>query len=323
MDISKEFTFESDTVKVRVVGTTHEPLFVAVDVCRALELENPTRAVECVDEDDLTLAQVIDSLGREQTVNVLTESGLYTLILRSEKPKAKLFRRWVTKVVLPAIRENGFYSVEGTPRRLSVQEQIDALSVLKTGAAQIEWMERNMPLEEMVRPFQERLALEETANLDHFWQSLVDAFRGGAFGCSRAQYTRFFKISNRRTLYPPGRPNQGQWTSHNLYFGPGPVLEIVNTWTSKTYVWNRPDIRKALARAVYYIPGEIKQKLGGDNSVCVWGVELDLHPLGYRAVTDEELAQAQAAVTDGAWKDPRLGPLYEIVRAMEHPEFAA
>ena len=97
------FGFENH--EVRVVMQGEEPWFVAKDVCDVLELTNPTVALEGLDEDERAKFY----LGRQGEANIITESGLYTLIMRSHKPEAKRFRKWVTAEVLPSIRKHGAY----------------------------------------------------------------------------------------------------------------------------------------------------------------------------------------------------------------------
>ncbi len=96
---------------VRVTDHEGQPWFVAKDVCKILEIQQPGRAVESLEGDEVSNTHVIDSLGREQESLIVSESGLYALIFRSRKEKAKEFRRWVTSEVLPAIRRNGAYSL--------------------------------------------------------------------------------------------------------------------------------------------------------------------------------------------------------------------
>jgi prophage antirepressor-like protein len=105
-------TYNFNGAQVRVLGTKEEPLFIAKDICDALGLENATKAILSVDSDDLTKVQVIDSMGREQETNALTESGMYTLVLRSNKPEAKSFKKWVTSEVLPSIRKTGMFATD-------------------------------------------------------------------------------------------------------------------------------------------------------------------------------------------------------------------
>lgn len=90
---------------------------MASDVCAALGLDNVSQALTGVDEDDITNGDVIDSIGRRQSVKCVTEAGLYQLIFKSKKESAKQFKRWVVREVLPQIRKTGSYAVprKGTP----------------------------------------------------------------------------------------------------------------------------------------------------------------------------------------------------------------
>lgn len=93
---------------VRVVDINGEPWFVAADICAALELNNTSMAVAGLDEDERGVSSV-DTRGGPQSATVISESGLYSLVLRSRKPEAKQFKRWITHDVLPAIRKTGSY----------------------------------------------------------------------------------------------------------------------------------------------------------------------------------------------------------------------
>ncbi|MEA2104189.1 MAG: Bro-N domain-containing protein, partial [Candidatus Cloacimonadota bacterium] len=94
--------------ELRAKTVNGEILFVAKDVCDALGISNVTVAMSRLDTDEHTKF----SLGRAGETNYVNESGLYTLIIRSRKPEAKKFRRWVTSEVLPSIRKKGHYSVK-------------------------------------------------------------------------------------------------------------------------------------------------------------------------------------------------------------------
>ena len=85
--------------------------FVAADVCRVLDITNPTMAVGRLDDDEKGLSS-IETLGGDQQMVVVNEAGLYALILTSRKPQAKEFKRWVTHDVLPSIRKHGLYAVD-------------------------------------------------------------------------------------------------------------------------------------------------------------------------------------------------------------------
>lgn len=104
-------TFSFENSSVRTLGTPEAPLFVATDICKALSHSNPRKAIaDLVDPEDIVKAEITDSMGRTQTVNCVTESGLYALIFGSKLESAKRFKRWVTSEVLPAIRKQGFYA---------------------------------------------------------------------------------------------------------------------------------------------------------------------------------------------------------------------
>ena len=102
---NKLMTFENAAFgKIRTITIDGEPWFVAVDVCRALEIGNPTDAMRRLDADERTLVS-IEGASNGLPVNAVNEPGLYTLILGSRKPEAKAFKRWITHEVIPAIRK--------------------------------------------------------------------------------------------------------------------------------------------------------------------------------------------------------------------------
>ncbi|MCL1952995.1 MAG: phage antirepressor [Oscillospiraceae bacterium] len=101
------FNFEGSNV--RLIEQDGEPWWVLKDVCAVLGLSNARMIAGRLDEDDVNQAYVTDSLGRQQQTNIVNESGLYNVILRSDKPEAKRFKRWVTREVLPQIRRTGGY----------------------------------------------------------------------------------------------------------------------------------------------------------------------------------------------------------------------
>ena len=85
-----------------------EPWFVAADVCRALGLGNSRQTLSYLDDDEKGVI-TSDTLGGKQEMSTINEPGLYSLILRSRKPEAKAFKRWITHEVIPAIRKTGGY----------------------------------------------------------------------------------------------------------------------------------------------------------------------------------------------------------------------
>ena len=99
---------------MRTVIKDGQPWFVAADICAVLEHTDTSKAVSRLDADEKGTSTV-RTLGGEQEVNVISESGLYALILTSRKPHAKAFRRWVTGEVLPSIRRTGSYNASSPP----------------------------------------------------------------------------------------------------------------------------------------------------------------------------------------------------------------
>lgn len=97
---------------VRVVERDGEPWFVANDVLRVLEVSNSKDALRGLDDDEKSGVDIIDPHGREQTTNCVSEAGLYSIILRSRKPEAKTFKRWIIHDVIPSIRKHGIYATE-------------------------------------------------------------------------------------------------------------------------------------------------------------------------------------------------------------------
>ena len=110
--------FNYNSSEVRTVMRDGEPWFCLVDVCRVLDLSSPHKVAERLDRDELTGIKV-RSGGQTREMTFINESGLYSVILRSDKPEAKPFRKWVTSDVLPTIRKTGGYGVDGTKAALA------------------------------------------------------------------------------------------------------------------------------------------------------------------------------------------------------------
>lgn len=101
-------TFDYNGSQVRTVEKGGEAWWVLSDVCIALGISNVSQAASRLDEDERSMFNI----GRQGKVNVINESGLYNVILRSDKPQAKPFRKWVTSEVLPTIRKTGQYNAK-------------------------------------------------------------------------------------------------------------------------------------------------------------------------------------------------------------------
>ena len=110
--------FNYNSVEVRTIQKDGEPWFVLRDVCNVLGLGTPARVAERLDTDEVSQTHITDSMGRQQETTIINESGLYNVILRSDKPEAKPFRKWVTSEVLPTIRRHGMYATPDTVEKM-------------------------------------------------------------------------------------------------------------------------------------------------------------------------------------------------------------
>lgn len=97
--------------ELRSLRMNGEPWFVAADVCKALELEKTNRALSRLDDDEKG-AHSVSTPGGRQRMSIISESGLYSLILGSRKPEARAFKRWITHEVIPSIRKHGAYMTD-------------------------------------------------------------------------------------------------------------------------------------------------------------------------------------------------------------------
>ena len=111
-------TFNFDHLPVRTVNRDGEIWFIAADVCAALEIVSSRQAVGRLDDDEKGVCTVSTPGGRQE-IMIVSESGLYSLILTSRKEEAKRFKRWITHEVLPAIRKTGGYGNQD-PERLKL-----------------------------------------------------------------------------------------------------------------------------------------------------------------------------------------------------------
>jgi prophage antirepressor-like protein len=127
------FSFEG--AEIRTVYRNDDPWFVAMDVCKALGIVNSRDAMDRLDDDEKDDVTLTDAIGRQQETNIINESGLYILILRSRnalKPGTlqHRFRKWVTNEVLPNIRKTGTYHPAppaSSPQSNDQQELIETL----------------------------------------------------------------------------------------------------------------------------------------------------------------------------------------------------
>ena len=187
-----------ESSEVRTVQVNGEPWFVLSDVCKVLELSTPARVAERLEKDEVSQTHTIDRMGREQKTTIINEFGLYTVILRSDKPQAKPFRKWVTSEVLPSIRKHGSYSVQSQFADLSPQLQV--LIQMETRQKQIEARQAEQAtalagLEQKLQNTCEVIALDKTAwrkDSEHLINKIARA-TGEGYGGIRLVYEEIYR----------------------------------------------------------------------------------------------------------------------------------
>lgn len=117
---------------IRTAGNSENPLFCLSDLCKALNLTTPAKVSKRLDDEDVTSIHTPTTSGN-QLMTFVTESGMYTVILRSDSPLAKPMQKWVTSEVLPSIRKQGGYiasTPEETPEEIMAKALVVAQSTI-------------------------------------------------------------------------------------------------------------------------------------------------------------------------------------------------
>lgn len=189
------FNFGSAPIRAKV-DAAGMPWFNANDVCAALGLTNPHKALaDHVDPDDVTQSDTTDNLGRKQLTNHVNESGLYTLIFGSRKDSAKRFKRWVTSEVLPSIRKTGEYvdadlkariaHLKSQNEALQIENEAihDTLQALGTSYEALHAVENSIirnitkaPGEHKTVQLQKIVMAEVTCTEQDFWHAVTDLY---------------------------------------------------------------------------------------------------------------------------------------------------
>ncbi len=204
------FYFKSQVV--RVLDEDNEPWFVAKDVCDILDLNNITEALRSLDDDekaDFSLTEVrSDGYGQSRNMIIVSESGFFSLVLKSRKPEAKEFRRWITREVLPSIRKTGSYTHPACQPNLTatmatlvglLQNSSDKVSItiqIGNAAPPVETPVPALPAGSRAREFQAVLFEPEDPVEARYARLEVKVMRymreHGGF-CSRANYSKFMQ----------------------------------------------------------------------------------------------------------------------------------
>lgn len=161
--------FEFNGISVRSVLDEHgEPWFVASDVARVLGYSETSAMTRTLDDDEKGLRN-LHTPGGEQSLVVISESGLYSAILRSRVPKAKEFKRWVTSVLLPTLRKTGTFQVERlTPLQLA-EKLVDAERRVEAANAKVLELEGPAAHAETFRAAEGLCTIGDLANRFQVW----------------------------------------------------------------------------------------------------------------------------------------------------------
>lgn len=149
--------------EVRTIQKDGEPWFVLKDVCTVLGISHVKDTANRLENDEVGQTEVIDSIGRTQTATIINESGLYSVILRSDKPGAKPFRKWVTAEVLPSIRKHGAYMTENTLENMIASPEFG----IKLLTALQEEREQRVKLEAKVESDAPKVLFADAVNASH------------------------------------------------------------------------------------------------------------------------------------------------------------
>ena len=165
-----ERIFHYNDQPFRTVQAGGEAWFVAADICKTLGLAQVSRAVARLDDDEVRLLKVThpQNPGRSVTVNAVNEAGLYQLILSGNKPEAKLFRRWVTSEVIPALRQTGYYQLatgQSAHGNLLQFSRRDLIHLALSAEAECEKLRSKAEYFDRVADTRDSFSLGETAKL--------------------------------------------------------------------------------------------------------------------------------------------------------------
>ena len=188
---------------VRTAGTADNPTFCLSDVCRILDLGNPSQVKARLGDGVISNEVIQDSLGRTQQANFVNEDGLYDVILDSRKPEAKAFRKWVTSEVLPSIRKHGMYATGETIEQILTSPE-NAILILQ--AIQKERKER-LAAQQQVEKL-EAQAIEDKPKVIY-----ADAVKGSTSACLIGELAKMIAQNG----YQIGEKRLFQWLRDNHY----------------------------------------------------------------------------------------------------------
>lgn len=173
--------FDFEKSKVRTLTKDGEAFFCATDVAKCLGMGTAPQLLRRLDKDDMRKMHTTDSSGRMQHMTYLNESGVFAAILRSNKPEAKRFQKWVTRDVLPALHRTGTYTMPGKTSDRTVEQRLDALEravdcLIRSVASLTESVAKiNSTIRSLPRPEVQEQLFSEKDEQDLLWISSKEA----------------------------------------------------------------------------------------------------------------------------------------------------
>lgn len=217
-------TFTFRNIELRTVDIGGKAWFAAPDVCRILGLHNTTEATRALSADEVIVRQIEESRGRPP--KCVSESGLYKIIMRSDKPQAKEFQEWVTRHVLPAIRKDGGY-IMGEEKVSSGEMTEDELVLKAVGILQAK-VERLSAENAYMSSELNLLTVDEYRALNHkYWSRGFAVVLGNA--AAKLCREQGIKMGSQRRLFRRGKKIIN--TKLNVY--PREVLMAAHTHLTK------------------------------------------------------------------------------------------
>ena len=207
--------FEYGGQQVRVINRDGEPWFVLTDLCRVLELPNASMVARRIDPEMKGVSQ-IDTHGGPQQMAVVSEPGMYEVVIRSDKPEATAFRRWITSEVLPSIRKTGSFAIPESREQLlaravieaqaAIAEQTETIRMLTPKANYVDVFVADGDLR-LLRNVAKSIGVGEerlrNALIEHQWIYAEDATRWSEKKQQKEKVYRYSPMADKRQYFTP------------------------------------------------------------------------------------------------------------------------
>lgn len=208
--------FEYSGRQVRVIDRDGDPWFIAKDACDVLGLDNVGQALAGLDDDERGFITIADGTPGNPNRAIVSEPGLYSLILRSRKPEARAFKRWVTHEVIPSIRKTGSFAVPESREQLlaravieaqaAIAEQTETIRILTPKANYVDVFVADGDLR-LLRNVAKSIGVGEerlrNALIEHQWIYAEDATRWSEKKQQKEKVYRYSPMADKRQYFTP------------------------------------------------------------------------------------------------------------------------